>query len=80
MVVVPFTVKFPETAKLSATVVVPPVESIVRLPDDVVRVLPFSDRLSTAAAPETVSVPVNVSLVSDRKKDAELIPSLRERT
>ena len=75
VVVVPFTVKLPEIATLSARVVVPPAESIVRLPDDVVSVFPSSDKLSTAAAPETVSVPVNVSLASDRKKDAELIPS-----
>jgi len=35
VVVVPLTVKFPDTVKLSSTVTVPPAESIVRLPEDV---------------------------------------------
>ena len=48
VVVVPFTVRFPEMIALSAMVVVPPVESIVRLPDDVDTVLPFIVTLSAA--------------------------------
>ena len=58
-------VTVPETVKLSETVVVPPAESIVRLPDDVVTVFAFSDILSTAADPVTVRSPVNVSFASD---------------
>ena len=33
--VVPFTVRFPETVKLSSTITVPPAESSVRFPDAV---------------------------------------------
>ena len=57
VVVVPFTVRFPEMTALSAIVVVPPLESIVRLPDDVDTVLPFIVTLSAAMSPVTVRVP-----------------------
>ena len=63
VLVVPFTVKFPLIIVLSAIVVVPPAESIVRFPDDVVTVFASIDTLSIAAAPVTVSVvPLNVRL------------------
>ena len=65
VVVVPLTVKLPEMTVLSLMVVVPPAESNVRFPDDVVTVFPFSDILSTAADPVTVSAPVKVSSASD---------------
>ena len=63
-VVVPVTVRFPETVALSATATVPPVESSVRLPVEVDTVLPFTVTLSTTAFPTTVRVPAT-SVVSN---------------
>ena len=58
---VPLTVKLPEIMVSSAIVVVPPAESSVRLPEVVVTVFAFNERLSTVAAPVTASVvPSNV--------------------
>ena len=56
VVVVPETVKFPDTVKLSSTVTVPPAESIVKFPDVV--------SISPAAVDPILTLP-NVGVIPE---------------